>query len=92
MAEDVWDLAAHINENGKYLLDLDGYGREQSEKTEAAIHVINENVLAHDVVATKRHMYTESSLHRIKHSMTDHHDGWRDEVKQKEKGKELQIR
>lgn len=66
MAEDDRDLAAHINENGKHLLDLDGYSREQSEKTEAAIHVINENVLAHDVVATKRHMYTESRLHQCR--------------------------
>lgn len=50
VAEDVRDLAAHINENGNQSLDLDGFSREQSEKvnvwdgeTEVAIHVINEN-------------------------------------------------
>ncbi|MCJ1429928.1 hypothetical protein MMC29_007843 [Sticta canariensis] len=89
VAEDVRDLAAHINENGKHLLDLDGYSREQCEKTEAAILVVNENVLVHDVVATKRHMYTESSLHRIEHGVTDHRDGWRDEVKQKQQRQEI---
>lgn len=72
VAEDVRDLATHINENGKRLLDLDEYSREQSERvnawhgeTETAIHVIGENVLAQNGLAKKRHKDIEDSLHRI---------------------------
>lgn len=59
---DVRDLSNHINENGKRLLDLDEHSREQSKtvnawhgKTETAIDVIGEDVLAYDSVAKKRH-------------------------------------
>lgn len=98
VAEDVRDLATHINENGKRLLDLDEHSREQSEKvnawhgeTETAIHVISENVLAHNGVAKKRHKHIEDSLHRIE-SNTDvinHCRERRSEEGQKKKGKRI---
>lgn len=93
LSEDVRDLAAHINENGKRLLHLDEYCRVQSEranawhgKTETAIHAINDSVVAHESDAKKRHKSTESSLHQIGHDITGHHHDWENEVKKEEKG------
>lgn len=92
VGEDVRDLATHIDENGKRLLDLDEYSREQSERvnawhgeTELAIRVISQNVLAHDSVAKNRHKNTEDSLHRIRHDVIDHRQERRNEEKEREK-------
>lgn len=93
VAEDLRGLATHINENGKRLLDLDKYSREQFDRldtchgeTKTAIHAVSENVLAHDSIAKKRHKNTEDHLHRIGHDLTDHRHECISKAKQKEKG------
>lgn len=93
VAEDVQDLSSRLNKNGKRLLDHDEHSREQferanawHEKTETAIHVISENVSAHDSVSKKQHKNTEDGLHRIRNDLTDHRHEWRTEEKQKQKG------
>lgn len=98
VAEDVRDLTTHVNENGKRLLDLDEYSREQSERvkawhgeTETAIHVIGENVLAQHRAAEKQHKGTEDSLNRIGDEVTDHHRESRSKSKQEEKGEKSSI-
>ncbi|MCJ1467598.1 hypothetical protein MMC07_006223 [Pseudocyphellaria aurata] len=94
VGEDVRDLAALMNENGKRLRDLDEHNRVQSEKVnewhagvETAVHVIGENVLSHDKYAKKRHKSIEETLGRIGHDVTDHRLEWNSEAKQREKGK-----
>lgn len=94
MDADIRDLAAHVNENGKRLLDLDKSSREQFDmvnswhaETQTAIHAIGENVLAHASISQKRNKNTEESLHRIGHDVTDHRCESRSEAKQREKGK-----
>lgn len=92
VAEDVRELVTHVNENGKRLRDLDEHSREQSERvnawhgeTETAIHVIGDNVLAHDSVAKKRHQKTEAGLHRIGHDVNNHRREWESEANKREK-------
>ncbi|MCJ1264869.1 hypothetical protein MMC22_004744 [Lobaria immixta] len=93
VAEDVRDLATHVNENGKRLLNLDERTREQSERvnawhgeTETAIHDIGENILAHGNVAKKQHKNTADDLHRIGHDVTNHRHEWRSEAIKRERG------
>lgn len=54
VAEDVRDLATHINENGKRLLDLDEHSQEQSKRvmawnaeTKTSLHRIEHDVTEH---------------------------------------------
>lgn len=93
VVEDVLDLLSRLNKNGKQLLDHDEHSQEQFERanawhkeTETAIHVISENVSAHDSVSKKRHKNTEDVLNQIGNKLTDHHHEWKTGEKEKEKG------
>ena len=94
VAEDVRDLATHVNENGKRLLNLDEWTREQSERVNAwhgetgtVIHDISGNILAYGSVAKKQQKNTVDNLHRIRHDVTYHRHEWRSEAKKRERGK-----
>lgn len=94
VAEDIRELATQLNENGKRLLDLDEYSREQSKRvnvwhgaTETAIQTISENVLAHDSVARDRQKNIETNFHQIENKVTDHCREWRSKEEERKKGK-----
>lgn len=93
-AEDVRDLATHVNDNGKRLLDLDEHSREQSKKattwhkeTKTAMDVISEHVLAHDSATKEQHQNIEDGLNQIRYDVKNHSHECKIEEEKKKKGK-----